>query len=58
MDKKFIITIDATTAQQLISLGYQLVSHSDKEFVFINSPEKFSSEINKKKLVFTDMLYM
>lgn len=58
MDKKFIRTLDATTAQQLINLGYTLISHGDKEFVFINSPEKYSNDINRKKIVFTDILYL
>ena len=55
MDKKFIITIDATTAQQLISLGYQLVSHGDKEFVFIKNlflEQKKSKRDNSRKAEF------
>ena len=58
MEKKFIRTTDATTAQQLIKLGYQMISSDGKEYVFINSPEKFSNEVSRGKLVFTNILNM
>ena len=58
MEKKFIRTIDAATAEKLKSLGYKIISHNDKDFVFINAGTNFSSDIDRKKVVFTDLIYV
>lgn len=56
--KNFITTIDKETADKLISVGFQLVSHSGNAYTFLNqAPINFSfNEIDKKKMTYTNML--
>lgn len=58
MEKKFIKTTDAETARQLISAGFNLVSHVGQIYTFINSiPKNFNfDEIDKKKIVYDNIL--
>ena len=58
MDKKFIKTTDEVTASQLISAGFNLVSHVGQMYTFINSiPKNFNfDEIDKKKIVYDNIL--
>lgn len=58
MDKKFIKTTDEKTATQLISAGFNLVSHVGQIYTFINSiPKNFNfDEIDKKKIVYDNIL--
>ena len=58
MDKKFIKTTDEKTAAQLISAGFNLVSHVGQIYTFINSiPKNFNfNEIDKKNIVYDNIL--
>lgn len=38
MDKKFIKTTDEETANKLIALGFQVVSHIGSVYTFLNEP--------------------
>jgi hypothetical protein len=54
----FIKTTDKTTADQLISEGFQLVSDNNGIYTFLNQiPQNFSfDDIDKKKVAYTNML--
>ena len=56
--QNFIMTTDKETADKLISVGFQLVSHSGNVYAFLNNaPKNFSfDEVNKKKMTYTNML--
>ena len=56
--KKFIITKDETTANKLITCGFQLVSNVSGVWTFMNiAPKNFSfAEIDKKTYSYTDIL--
>ena len=56
--KKFIITKDESTANKLISCGFQLVSSASNSWTFLNiAPKNFSfAEIDKKAYSYTDIL--
>ena len=58
MEKKFIKTTDEKTASQLISAGFNLVSHVGQIYTFINSiPKNFNfDEIDKTKIVYDNIL--
>ena len=58
MDKKFIKTTDAETANKLISFGFTLVSHIGNIYTFINeTPKNFTFEsVDSKKLVYDNIL--
>lgn len=57
-DQKFIIVQDKETADKLIVGGFQVVSHINNIYTFINkSPKHFNfDEIDVKKMVYTNML--
>lgn len=57
-DAKFIIVQDVSTANKLISAGFQLVSTINNTYTFMNViPKHFKFEdIDIKKLAYTDML--
>ena len=57
-DAKFIIVQDMSTANQLISAGFQLVSQINNTYTFMNViPKHFKFEdIDIKKLAYTNML--
>ena len=56
--KNFINTTDKATADKLISVGFQLVSHNGGVYTFLNQiPKNFNfDEIDKKKMVYTNIL--
>ena len=56
--KNFITTTDKETADKLILAGFQLVSHNDNAYTFLNQlPTNCSfDEIDKKKMVYTNIL--
>ena len=58
MNKKFIIVQDESTANKLISSGFQLVSQVNDTYTFMNIiPQHFNfSEVDKSKLAYTDTL--
>ena len=55
---KFIIVQDETTANKLLASGFQVVSHINNLYTFINqTPMHFQfDEIDTKKLVYSNML--
>lgn len=57
-NQKFIIVQDETTANKLIASGFQVVSHVNNIYTFINqAPTHFKfDEIDVKKLVYSNML--
>lgn len=57
-NQKFIIVQDETVANKLILGGFQVVSHINSIYTFINqTPKHFNfNEIDVKKLVYTNML--
>lgn len=58
MNKKFIIVQDESTANKLISSGFQLVTQVNGTYTFMNIiPQHFSfDEIDKSKLAYTNIL--
>ena len=58
MNKKFIIVQDESTANKLISSGFQLVTQVNARYTFMNIiPQHFNfSEVAKSKLAYTDTL--
>lgn len=57
-DAKFIVVQDVSTANKLISAGFQLVSQINNTYTFMNViPKHFKFEsIDIKKLAYTNML--
>lgn len=57
-DAKFIIVQDTSTANKLISAGFQIVSQINNTYTFMNIiPKHFNFEnIDIKKLAYTNML--
>lgn len=57
-EKKFIMTADKETMDKLIFAGFQLVSHNDNVYTFLNQfPMNFSFDgIDKTKMVYTNIL--
>ena len=55
---KFIVVQDMNTANQLISVGFQLVSQINNTYTFMNVvPKHFKFDnIDIKKLAYTNML--
>ena len=58
MNKKFIIVQDESTANKLISSGFQLVTQVNGTYTFMNIiPQHFNfDEVDKSKLVYTNIL--
>ena len=56
--KKFIITKDESTANKLLTCGFQLVSNNSGVWTFMNiAPSNFSfAEIDKSKYSYSDIL--
>ena len=56
--KKFIVTKDESTANKLLTCGFQLVNNVCGVWTFMNiAPKNFSfSEIDKKAYSYTDIL--
>ena len=57
-DQKFIIVQDEATAKKFIAYGFQVVSHINGIYTFLNQiPEHFNFDENDiKKVVFTNRL--
>lgn len=57
-DAKFIVVQDTNIANKLISAGFQLVTHVNNTYTFVNVvPNHFNFDnINIKKLAYTNML--
>lgn len=57
--KNFIMTQDEDTANELMKLGYNLVTKSGNSYTFENCKNlSFSKEINTQKIIETNMLCM
>ena len=58
MDKKFIKTTDEKTANQMIAVGFKLISHVGNIYTFINKiPKNFNfDEVDKKMIVYDNIL--
>lgn len=55
---KFIMTMDESTAKNLIAVGFKLISKNGGTYTFINQPPKnFNFEqFDKAKVRYTNML--
>ena len=58
MEKKFIKTTDEKTANQMIAVGFELISHVGNIYTFINkTPKNFNfDEVDKKMIVYDNIL--
>jgi hypothetical protein len=58
MNQKFIIVQDETTANKLIAQGFQLISHINNTYAFMNITPKHVnfSDIDTKKIAYTNIL--
>lgn len=57
MKMNFIKTIDSHTADVLKKLGFQSVSESNNEFIFLNTDKiQFSNDIDKSKIQYSNIL--
>lgn len=58
MDKKFIKTTDAETANKLLALNFKLISHIGSIYTFLNEkPTHLNFDaIDKKMIVYDDKL--
>jgi hypothetical protein len=58
MKQNFIKTTDQETADKLMLLGFQLVSHAGDMYTFLNQPPKNFSfeEVDKKKYTYSNMI--
>lgn len=56
--KNFIITMDESTANEFLAVGFKLISKNGGKCVFLNQPPKnFNFEqFDKTKFCYTDML--
>ena len=53
MEKKFIKTTDAETANKLIACGFQLISHIGNIYTFVNDASNLNfGAIDKKQIVY------
>lgn len=58
MKQNFIRTTDKSTATILSNLGFQSVGESNGVYTFLNTDKlKFSSDIDKSKIQYSNMLY-
>ena len=57
-NQKFIIVQDEATANKLIASGFQVASHVNKTYTFINqAPKHFNFDgIDVKKMVYSNVL--
>lgn len=58
MEKKFIKTTDAETANKLSACGFQLISHIGNVYTFLNEiPKNINFEsVDQKKIVYDNIL--
>ena len=58
MDKKFIKTTDAETANKLIAFGFKLVSQIGNVYTFLNeTPQKLNfNSVDKTKIAYDNKL--
>lgn len=57
-NSKFIVVQDEATANMLIISGFQMISHINNMYTFINqAPKHFNfNEIDANKMVYTNMI--
>lgn len=60
MKQNFIKTTDKETADKLMLLGFQLISHDGNMYTFLNQPPKNFSfdEVDKSKYAHSNILSM
>jgi hypothetical protein len=58
MEKKFIKTTDAETANKLVALGFNLISHIGSVYTFLNeTPQKLTFDsVDQTKIVYDNKL--
>ena len=58
MEKKFIKTTDVETANKLIELGFNLISHIGSIYTFLNETPKnlIFESVDKTKIVYDNKL--
>ena len=58
MEKKFIKTTDTETANKLIALGFNLISHIGNVYTFLNEvPQKLNFDsVDQTKVVYDNIL--
>lgn len=58
--QNFITTTDKETADKLLSVGFQLMSHNGNAYTFLNQlPKNFNfDEVDKSKMAYTNILSM
>ncbi len=56
--QKFIMTVDESTAKNLLAVGFKLISKNGGNYTFLNQPPKnFNFEkFDSSKLYYTNML--
>jgi hypothetical protein len=55
MKKKFIKTIDKSTADKLVAYGFKLVLQSGDMYTFLNEmPQNFNFDVIDKKMIVYD----
>lgn len=52
----FITTTDKETADQLLKLGFQLLSSENGRYTFLNCLKYSTEQIDKNKIVYTNIL--
>lgn len=55
MIETFIRTTDSETAEKLRALGYTEIQQTGNGYVFLNDTVKFSRDVDKSKIVFTNV---
>lgn len=55
---KFVVVQDDATAHKLIAAGFQLVSHINSTYTFVNQPPAHFNfdEVDVKKMIYTNIL--
>ena len=56
--QNFIITVDKSTAEKFLAVGFKLISKNGESYTFLNSaPKNFNFEqFDKTKFAYTNML--
>ena len=57
MRENFIKTIDKTTSEKLLSLGFQKVDESNGIYTFLNNKTLlFSNDVDESKILYSNVL--
>ena len=56
MDKNFILTDDKKIAEEMMKLGFKLLSQNENQFTFQNCKRLAFSNLDLEKLYFTNIL--